>query len=135
MALKTRKISFVSLWAAALVLVLHAVVPHHHHWGKEYKHHECHQFAHADEMGAEEDAVLHIEHETARHEKCNECPFKTDASSESAKKQQKVFVNDQFLFQTPLLVKYTNVWLNESQNSYISQRYSSPQGRAPPQKI
>jgi len=131
---KLKHISLFSVWIAALVFILHAIIPHHHHLGNEFEHQECENSCHFDEeVGRGEcNDVLHLDHKTDQEHTCSECHFNTLISPLDAKKQLKSLVCLQAAPEFFQVSIDTIIWPDVFCASYSFLHKNTIKGRAPP---
>lgn len=70
------------LWIAMMAILVHGIIPHHHHEGMEEVHHACRQdpllvYENRNCHGSE-NHLLSFHHKTENNEHCDECHFKTE---------------------------------------------------------
>jgi len=134
MKLINRNTGIVFIWVAILIIIVHGIIPHHHHFGFEEQHRACKILSNESKCCDHENVVLiAFHHETGKNEQCNKCHFKTDfiIRDIKIKLDKNIHKGIEYNILHSKNIIFTFVIFNENPPQYLINQSST---RAPPTK-
>ncbi len=125
------------LWSAMIAILVHGIIPHHHHQGLEGIHHACCKVLSQEELNCHNHGhgLLSFHHQTKNSEHCDECHFKTEFFYKKSIKVQDLQSDKSKSFSLNISNSIVKGYSFFYSNLYLSSYQFISQSRGPPANI